>query len=47
MPQNTITPTQTAQVSRLNLSVEIARSGADTSNVYGSGPFNCSCFAEE
>lgn len=49
MPQNTITPTQTAEVSRLDLSVESARVAAESSNFYGGGcgPFSCNRFAEE
>ena len=50
MPQNTITPAQTAEVSRLGLSVESARVGAESSNFYGGGcgsfACGCTCFAE-
>ena len=51
MLRNTISPTQTAEVARLDLFVESARSGAESSNFYGGGcgSFNCSCncFTEE
>ena len=51
MPQNTITPAQTAEISRLELSIESARLGAESSNFYGGGcgsfSCNCNCFAEE
>lgn len=46
MPQNTITPSQTAEVSRLDLSVESARLGAEASSLYSCNAFNGSCFAE-
>lgn len=51
MPVSTITPTQTAEVSRLDLAVESARIGAEASNFYGGGcgsfSCNCNCFTEE
>ena len=49
MPQSTISPSQTAEVARLDLSVESARAGAESSTFYGAGcaAFSCNCFAEE
>lgn len=51
MPQAIVIPVPTAEVSRLGLSVESARTGVESSNFYGGGcgsfSCNCNCFAEE